>query len=966
MNFQTISNLKKYIAAEVLVVATTAALAFIARNRSFALSFTMTAIFYFPSLINGSVDAGFLYSGDVLGWYLPALAKTYDLLSTYNFTAIDFSSFNGSSDFFLSPSSHAYHPLVVIYSLLIPEKFVTLQEIGRLLVWMLAINLFLACYFSLKLLTRFLSFEFGPASFIATAFAFSVYMVSSHTQPSFVFSIALIPWATYAAICYSEKPNFRQLVYASLPVICLYLGSYITLGVASLVLSVVLVMICIVIIDDASTPQDIRLRRFFTALHPYVLASIIALPYLYSIYSFYKESPANAAPSLSFSAYDLAEQPQNLLRLISNHFSTPGTIWEFSLTWGFISIAIATIFIFGTKTVDALTSKERTIFKAAALIYFATVLAIYGDFSVVSDMVYYFVPQVGKMHIYQRFLLPAQLLFAVMVALMLKAVIEVRPPKAIRITLAIFFVATLTAAYLVGRYPTLAQEIGLNNYLVFELLLGFLFTCALMFPGKAFIYSTAIILYGLPTLDNMYNFNHGGNTFQVQQKKHLVVLDETEKARLVSYLKRFGDKTVIKYVDITPLWNKDGVETFPKSFPFFVLNEIKLSSYGGYMFYLGGRADFMRKMPIGEGVAVNPDWAFVLKTGADFVVARESDLRSGALGDVFARTKVEDMFKLPNDTIIIPLRGAVERVLFPEVVKFDNGVFRISATIDDDARKLKNIAVGKLARQSSTFEVAEARLAVDGGTDGHYDHGSVSITDRDINAWLDIDLGIIEEIDSVRVWNRTDGTEFRLSDFWVFISEAPFLANDTASVLRERSATWGKVNFTPKPMVTIKTGGIRGRYVRVQLGGKQPADQSYLSLGEVEVFRSDKPQISASTPQSSGSFSVHVKKFANNHANHMQLQFEASAPATVTYLFWDNPRLKYYLNGQRVKVVERDGLWTINAPFGLNTIEIRYVHWPLRVFWTLYVMYALVLLWVSMPTRFQARIKGKVFALKAR
>jgi hypothetical protein len=533
LNFKTISNLKKYVAAEVLVVATTAALAFIVRNRSFALSFAMTAIFYLPSLINGSVDAGFLYSGDVLGWYLPALAKAYDLLSSLNFTAIDYSSFNGSSDYFLSPSSHAYHPLVVIYSLLVPAKIASLQELGRLLVLMLAIHLFLACYFSIKLFTRFFFFEFGPAALVGTAFAFSIYMVSSHTQPSFVFSVALIPWVAYAALCYSERPSLRQLVIASLPVVCLLLGSYITLGVASLALSVVLVMTNIVMIDEAGTPLAERLRRFFVALLPYVFASMVVIPYLYSVYSFYQETAASTAPSLSFSAYDMAELPQNLLRLISLHFFVPGQFIEFSLSWGLISIAIATIFIFGARTAGALTSKDWTIFKIAALIYFATVLAIYGDYSVVSDLVYYLVPQVGKMHIYQRLLLPSQLLFAVMVALMLKAVVEARPPIATRITVAIFGAATLAAAYLVGRYPALSLEIGLNNYLVFELLLGFLFACALMFPGKAFIYSAAIILFCLPALDTMYSFNHGNNTLHEQRKRQNLTLNEAEKPRLI-------------------------------------------------------------------------------------------------------------------------------------------------------------------------------------------------------------------------------------------------------------------------------------------------------------------------------------------------------------------------------------------------------------------------------------------------
>lgn len=971
MDLQSIFKLKKYVSAKVLVVSATSSLAFIVQNRSFALSFAMTAIFYLPALIQGSVNAGFLYSGDVLGWHWPAMAKAYDLLSALNFTAIDYSSFNGSSDHFISTASFAYHPLVVIYSLLVPVKIASLQEIGRLLVVMQAIHLFLACYFSTKLFNRFFSFEFGSAALVGTVFAFSIYMVFSHNQPPFIFSAAIIPWAAYEALCYSERPTVRHLAYAALPVVFGLLGGYIPLAAACIALSIGLVMTNIVILDDSGPPLAERFQRFFVALLPYVFASIIILPYLYSVYSFFQETwAATQPPSLFNSAHMWAELPQGLLRLFSIRFSVPGPFYEFSLSWGLISIVIVTIFMFGARTADALTPKDWRIFKVAAFIYFATVLAIFGEYGVVSDLVYYLVPQVGKMHIYQRFLLPTHLLFAVMAALMLKAVVEVRPPKAIRVVVAIFAVATVAAAYIVGRYPALSQEIGLNNYLVFELLLGFLFACAFIFPGKAFIYSAAIILFCLPALDHMYDYSHGEHTLQAQQKRQIVALDEAEKTKIVTYLKRIaGNKAVIKYVDITPLWNKAGIETFPKSFPYFVLKELRLSSYGGFVFYLRSRADYLRKMPIGLDVAVNPDWDIVLKTGADFVVARESDIRgSELLSNIFARVKPEDILRLPNDVLLLPLRGAVERELSSEEVKFDNGYFRISEAITDDtALNLQNIAIGKLARQSSTFEAADARRAVDGKTDGHYEHGSVSITDRDVNAWLDIDLGATEEINSVRVWNRMDGTEFRLRDFWVFISERPFLATDTVSVLQERSTTWGKqIYSTPMPAVTMKTGRIRGRYVRVQFGGKQPADQSYLSLAEVEVFRSDKPKISASTPQSISPFTVSIKKFTTNHANHLQLQFEASAPSTVAYLFWDNPRLKYYLNGQHVKVVERDGLWTINTPAGLNTIEICYVHWPLRVFLFFYAMYALLLLWVSMPTGFRARIKGNIFALKAR
>ncbi|MCM8540859.1 MAG: metallophosphoesterase family protein, partial [Lentisphaeraceae bacterium] len=70
----------------------------------------------------------------------------------------------------------------------------------------------------------------------------------------------------------------------------------------------------------------------------------------------------------------------------------------------------------------------------------------------------------------------------------------------------------------------------------------------------------------------------------------------------------------------------------------------------------------------------------------------------------------------------------------------------------------KNIATGKAATQSTQFEHAEAKLAVDGNKDGGFGSGSVTHTvvgDKD--AWWEVDLGQTEAIDQLKVYNRTDG-----------------------------------------------------------------------------------------------------------------------------------------------------------------------------------------------------------------
>jgi hypothetical protein len=293
---------------------------------------------------------------------------------------------------------------------------------------------------------------------------------------------------------------------------------------------------------------------------------------------------------------------------------------------------------------------------------------------------------------------------------------------------------------------------------------------------------------------------------------------------------------------------------------------------------------------------------------------------------------------------------------------FDNGYFRVlpGSVIEADLN-LVNIAKGKPARQSSTFGRGDALLAVDGNNDGDFNHGSVTHTLSDANAWIEVDLGKSEPIDSVKVWNRTDCCGFRLRDYWVFISDIPFLSGDTASILRERPSTWSSINFTPNPKGTIKTGGVRGRYVRVQLGGSQPIEESYLSLAELEVFRSSKSQAIVSSPQTTDASDLRVTGFTTNNANYLRLNLESSAPATIEYLFWANPRLRYYLNGQRTTMIDHEGLRAIIVPAGQNTFEIRYRHWPLTIFWVFYALYALILLWVLIPTYFTNKILHKFF-----
>jgi len=143
-----------------------------------------------------------------------------------------------------------------------------------------------------------------------------------------------------------------------------------------------------------------------------------------------------------------------------------------------------------------------------------------------------------------------------------------------------------------------------------------------------------------------------------------------------------------------------------------------------------------------------------------------------------------------------------------------------------------NVSKGKSAVQSSTYGGGSASRAVDGNNDGDYLNGSVTHTNDDTNAWWEVDLGLIYEIDSIEIWNRTGADKFvqRLDDFYAFVSDVPFASPNPASTLAQDGVWMHHVTAAPDPSISLPVGRS-GRHVRIQLTGT-----NYLNLAEVRVF----------------------------------------------------------------------------------------------------------------------------------
>jgi RHS repeat-associated protein len=141
-----------------------------------------------------------------------------------------------------------------------------------------------------------------------------------------------------------------------------------------------------------------------------------------------------------------------------------------------------------------------------------------------------------------------------------------------------------------------------------------------------------------------------------------------------------------------------------------------------------------------------------------------------------------------------------------------------------------NLAWGKATSQSSTSFGGESSRGVDGNTSGNWGDNSVTHTNNEHQPWWQVDLGSVQQIGTVRLWNRTDCCSDRLSNFWVLVSDNPFSSTDLTTTINQAGVSSYYTAGTAG-LLTEKGVGRSGRYVRVQLAG-----DNYLSLAEVEVM----------------------------------------------------------------------------------------------------------------------------------
>jgi hypothetical protein len=153
----------------------------------------------------------------------------------------------------------------------------------------------------------------------------------------------------------------------------------------------------------------------------------------------------------------------------------------------------------------------------------------------------------------------------------------------------------------------------------------------------------------------------------------------------------------------------------------------------------------------------------------------------------------------------------------------------------------EKISTNVTSKQSSVYNSRESYYAVNGDNSGK-GLRKCTCTQLDKQAWIELDLGELAVIESVKVWNRTDSpadrsqrADFyssRLFPCWLMVGNDPFSLWPESLPQNLRDAT-AKTRFSEDQRVSTWEcpPGTQGRYVRLQLEGA-----NFLNIAELEVF----------------------------------------------------------------------------------------------------------------------------------
>ena len=157
---------------------------------------------------------------------------------------------------------------------------------------------------------------------------------------------------------------------------------------------------------------------------------------------------------------------------------------------------------------------------------------------------------------------------------------------------------------------------------------------------------------------------------------------------------------------------------------------------------------------------------------------------------------------------------------------------------------------------------------------------------------------------------------------------ADFIIYDKASLYNDPELLKYIDSSNPKKILALKDN-----IIVAPLKIAKPAEEKY-NNGYIKIL--------------SDGDDLDVKNFKTNGANKIQFSVSSNDKISISYLFWPNEKIRFYVDKKRVKYeLSKEGLMTINLDAGSHEVEIKYKNGAILYFfatYSLFVIGALIIL----------------------
>lgn len=583
------------------------------KKYSFFIFFSFLFSFFYFSIDIYMIGTGEFkgFFGDEVNLYIPQFYHLHESIRSGTFLIGDFFTANHSTEFSLRPNVPGFNLVYILSSII---KISSIKNLYYLFTFILFLYTVMSMFFAQLLAFKFFKLDKFYALFFAVLFTFSSQAFIAKGFAPFFFIHMSVPLLLYTVLNIRFLNTYQALL-SSIVFIFVYLQGYLPLSVFSIIISLIFYYIYYYNIKTMNKYDNKRFnfkeiflinKNIFMSLST---ASLIILPYYLAILLFNKEAstvPTGIDMVVDYVGFHL--KPYDILSFFSYGIFNLSKIETHTLYIGLISIfSIFSYFLLAYKV----STLHKKIIFVSILIFLSSLFISFGEFYSLSDIFYFYVPALGKMHLYSRYMLITHLFFALAVTVSFMYLLKNKNQyKNLIITfffIMSFLFITINANNFLAINNFLTNiniellNIEIITFLVFLLLLLRLNTKQMIFLAISIVF--------------INNLTYKNYLVKGHKQDLSIIFNQSEMNQLVDFLHKNSDSKIIKYVNLFPEIHP----YVPRNFPWYVENKIKLSNYYGYEPHLASYREYRDKFPYYGTI----DFKYLFATGCEFIIAND-------------------------------------------------------------------------------------------------------------------------------------------------------------------------------------------------------------------------------------------------------------------------------------------------------------------------------------------------------